>query len=65
MSRDLAGTIEGDAVKIRSNYGESHGDALTYSFSGQTSGDRMEGTLEMGEYLGARWTARRHGTREA
>ena len=65
VSRDLAGTIEGDAVKIRSNYGESHGDALTYSFSGQTSGDRMEGTLEMGEYLGARWTARRHGTREA
>ena len=52
-------------MKIRSNYGESHGDALTYSFSGQTSGDRMEGTLEMGEYLGARWTARRHGTREA
>jgi hypothetical protein len=64
VSRDLAGTIEGDAVKIRSNYGESHGDALSYSFSGKASGDRMEGTLEMGEYLGARWTARRHG-REA
>jgi len=65
VSRDLAGTIEGDAVKIRSNYGESHGDALGYSFSGKASGDRMEGTLEMGEYLGARWTARRHETREA
>lgn len=65
VARDLVGTIEGDAVKIRSNYGESHGDALSYSFSGKVSGDRMEGTLEMGEYLGARWTARRHGTREA
>ncbi len=65
VSRDLAGTIEGDTVKIRSNYGESHGDALNYSFSGKVAGDRMEGTLEMGEYLGARWTARRHGSREA
>jgi L-seryl-tRNA(Ser) seleniumtransferase len=64
VARDLAGTIEGDAVKLRSNYGESHGDALNYSFSGKVAGDRMDGALEMGEYLGARWTARRHG-REA
>ena len=65
VSRDLTGTIEGDTVKIRSNYGESHGDALNYSFSGKVTGDQMAGTLELGEYLGARWTARRHGPREA
>jgi uncharacterized pyridoxal phosphate-dependent enzyme len=65
VARDLAGTIEGDTVRIRSNYGESHGDALSYSFSGKVAGDEMAGTLEMGEYLGARWTARRHGPREA
>ncbi|PYQ12328.1 MAG: hypothetical protein DMF80_19555 [Acidobacteria bacterium] len=63
VSRDLAGTIEGDTVKIRSNYAESHGDALNYSFSGKVSGDAMSGTLELGEYLGARWTARRRAVR--
>jgi uncharacterized pyridoxal phosphate-dependent enzyme len=65
VSRDLTGTIEGDTVKIRSNYAESHGDALSYAFSGQVAGDEMSGTLEMGEYLGARWTARRRGPRGA
>jgi L-seryl-tRNA(Ser) seleniumtransferase len=65
VSRDLAGTIEGDTVKLRSNYGESHGDALNYNFAGKVTGDQMAGTLVMGEYLGARWTARRRVPREA
>ena len=65
VSRDLMGTIEGDTVKLRSNYGESHGDALNYSFAGKVTGDQMAGTLVMGEYLGARWTARRRVPREA
>ena len=65
VSRDLVGTIEGDTVKLRSNYGESHGDALNYNFSGKVTGDQMAGTLEMGEYLGARWTARRRVPRGA
>jgi len=59
VSRDLTGTIEGDTVKIRSSYAESHGDALNYNFSGKVAGDEMAGTLELGEYLGALWTARR------
>jgi L-seryl-tRNA(Ser) seleniumtransferase len=65
VSRDLVGTIEGDTVKLHSNYGESHGDALNYNFSGKVTGDQMAGTLVMGEYLGARWTARRRVPREA
>jgi L-seryl-tRNA(Ser) seleniumtransferase len=65
VSRDLVGTIEGDTVKLHSNYGESHGDALNYNFSGKVTGDQMAGTLAMGEYLGARWTARRRVPREA
>ena len=65
VTRDLVGTIEGDAVKLRSNYAESHGDALNYSFAGKVTGDQMAGTLELGEYLGARWTARRRGPRGA
>ena len=64
VSRDLSGSIHGDTVRIRSTYTERHGDALTFSFSGKVAknaaDDTMEGTLEMGEYLSAAWTAKRH-----
>jgi L-seryl-tRNA(Ser) seleniumtransferase len=59
VSRDLKGTIEGDAVRIRSDYSEEHGDALSFTFSGKVAGDEMGGALDMGEYLAARWTAKR------
>jgi seryl-tRNA(Sec) selenium transferase len=63
VSRDLAGSIDGNAIHVASNYPESHGDALTYTFSGQAMGEEMSGSLEMGEYRAARWTAKRrvHG----
>jgi L-seryl-tRNA(Ser) seleniumtransferase len=60
VSRDLAGTISGDDVRISSNVGEVHGAALSYRFTGKLSGDKMSGALDMGEYLGAKWTATRH-----
>ena len=60
VSRDLTGSIEGDRIQMRSTYAEEHGDALSYSFSGKVSGDEISGTLDMGEYLLAAWTARRH-----
>jgi len=62
VSRNLSGSLDGDAVRIQSAYGEQHGDALSFTFSGSVvSGDKdeMTGTLDMGEYLGARWTAKR------
>jgi L-seryl-tRNA(Ser) seleniumtransferase len=59
VSRDLGGTIDGDQVRLVSSY-NGHGDSLPYQFSGKATGDEMSGTLEMGEYLGARWTAKRH-----
>jgi L-seryl-tRNA(Ser) seleniumtransferase len=62
VSRDLAGTLDGDQIRIRSSYGEQHGDALSFSFSGRAAGDEMSGALDMGEYLGATWTARRRVT---
>ncbi|MFI5183418.1 MAG: aminotransferase class V-fold PLP-dependent enzyme [Vicinamibacteria bacterium] len=63
ITRDLSGTIYGDAVLIRSRWDEEHGDALGFSFSGHVTGDEMAGTLDMGEYRAARWTAKRrvHG----
>jgi L-seryl-tRNA(Ser) seleniumtransferase len=60
VSRDLSGTIEGTSVQISSAYTERHGDALSFRFTGAVAGDEMSGTLDMGEYLTAKWTARRH-----
>jgi L-seryl-tRNA(Ser) seleniumtransferase len=63
ISRDLSGTIEGNAVQISSSYTERHGDALSFRFTGTVAGDAMSGTLDMGEYLTAKWTAKRHDYR--
>src|SRR4051812_35688686 len=59
-ARDFAGSISGDDVRIASNIGEVHGAALSYRFTGKLQGDKMSGALDMGEYLGAKWTATRH-----
>jgi uncharacterized pyridoxal phosphate-dependent enzyme len=61
VTRDVTGTIEGDAVRIRSAFGEEHGDAISLLFTGKVSGNDLAGTLDMGEYLGATWTAKRRG----
>jgi D-glucosaminate-6-phosphate ammonia-lyase len=59
-ARDIAGTINGDAILLTSIVTERHGDSLRYRFSGKVAGDTMSGTLDLGEYLSATWTARRH-----
>ena len=59
VSRDISGTISGEAVTLSSSVTERHGDALSYRFTGTVSGETMIGTLDMGEYLAATWTARR------
>jgi uncharacterized pyridoxal phosphate-dependent enzyme len=60
VARDISGTISGDEVQISSSIGEVHGAALSYRFTGKLAGDKMSGALDMGEYLGAKWTAARH-----
>ena len=60
QSRDITGTIEGDSIRLGSFVTESHGDALSYQFSGNLNGDTMSGALDMGEYLSAKWTAKRY-----
>ena len=65
ISRDLRGTIDGAAVRIRSAYPESNGDAINFAFTGTVSGDEMAGDLEMGEYLAARFSAKRHPSERA
>jgi L-seryl-tRNA(Ser) seleniumtransferase len=59
-ARDFTGMISADDVRITSSVGEVHGAALSYRFTGKLNGDSMSGTLDMGEYLSAKWTAKRH-----
>ncbi len=59
-ARDFTGSISGEDVRIASSVGEVHGAALSYRFTGKLDGDRISGDLDMGEYLSAKWTARRH-----
>lgn len=61
LTRDITGTINGETVSLASVVTERHGDALTYRFKGRLAGATMSGALDMGEYLGATWTARRRG----
>ncbi len=58
-TRDLFGTIDGDQIKLRST--ESiPGDSITFTFAGSLSGDTISGPVYMGEYLNAKFTAKRH-----
>jgi L-seryl-tRNA(Ser) seleniumtransferase len=59
IARDLTGRISGTDVRLRSSFSEQTGDALSFTFTGKLSGDEMSGELDMGEYLAAKWTARK------
>ncbi|MEU4678366.1 hypothetical protein [Micromonospora sp. NPDC023737] len=61
VSRPLSGTISDREVRFRSNYPESNGDALSFTFTGTAGGQTMAGALDMGEYLAAKWSAKRRG----
>ena len=57
-SRDLAGTIEANLVKLRSV--DRHiADNITFIFSGILSNDTISGQIHMGEYRTASFTATR------
>jgi D-glucosaminate-6-phosphate ammonia-lyase len=57
--RDLIGQIEGHEVRLRSSE-RRPGDNVTFTFAGTISGNTMSGTIYMGEYLNAKFTAKRH-----
>jgi L-seryl-tRNA(Ser) seleniumtransferase len=57
--RDVFGAIEGDQVKLRSTE-RIPGDSITFTFAGALSGDTISGPVYMGEYLNAKFTAKRH-----
>ena len=59
LSADLRGAVEGREVWFRSAH-RYEGTSIGYEFTGQLDGDTLTGTVEMGEYGQARFTARRH-----
>lgn len=58
-TRDAYGSIEGDQVKVRSA-DNVPGDSIIMTFVGALTGDTMSGKVYMGEYLNAKFTAKRH-----
>jgi L-seryl-tRNA(Ser) seleniumtransferase len=63
VSRELYGSIDGDSVRFASSYTEENGDNLSYEFVGTVSEGAISGSLDLGEYLTAKWSARRHAYR--
>jgi len=59
LSGDLHGSATGDMVKFHSSH-PYEGTVLSYAFSGRAEGDTMAGTVRLGEYGEAEWTAKRH-----
>ena len=53
---DMAGSIEGDMVKLQSSV-RLIGDSIIYTFTGKVSGDKLTGEIFMGEYRSAKFTA--------
>jgi L-seryl-tRNA(Ser) seleniumtransferase len=59
LQGNLQGSVAGDMVRFRGMQ-RIEGTELFYNFSGHASGDQMSGTVGLGEYGEAKWTARRH-----
>ena len=56
--QEVMGMIEGDQVTLRSNL-RLPGDGITYMFSGKVSGTTISGSIFLGEYLNAKFTAKK------
>lgn len=56
-SQEMVGMIEGDEVKLRSSY-RIPGDRISYWFSGELKNGHLEGSVFLGEYLTATFSAK-------
>jgi len=57
-AQEIMGILEGDQVKMRSNV-RIPGSGVTYLFSGTATKDSMDGSIHLGEYLTAKFSAKR------
>ncbi len=58
-SGDLSGSVVANQVHFRSSQ-QIEGQRLSYEFTGTMEGDKISGTLNMGEYGISKWSADRH-----
>ncbi len=58
-SGDLSGAVAGNTVRFQSGY-PTEGARVSYQFSGKIEDGKMSGTVNLGEYGEAKWTAERH-----
>ena len=56
--QEVMGMVEGDQVTLRSAL-RMPGDGITYMFSGKVSGENISGSIFLGEYLTAKFTAKK------
>jgi uncharacterized pyridoxal phosphate-dependent enzyme len=56
--QEVMGMVEGDQVTLRSNL-RLPGDGITYMFSGKASESTISGSIFLGEYLNAKFTAKK------
>ncbi len=57
-TQEIRGMVEGSELKLRSNFRVA-GDGISYWFSAKVSGDTLSGTVFLGEYLTAKFTAKK------
>ena len=60
--QELSGVVEGDRVRLSSAVSRP-GDNVPFLFAGRAEGEAISGTIHLGEYLTARFTAVRAGPR--
>jgi seryl-tRNA(Sec) selenium transferase len=58
-SGDLNGAVAANTVRFQSGYA-TEGTRVSYQFTGKADGGKMSGTVSLGEYGDANWTAERH-----
>ena len=57
-NQEINGTVEGNSIKLQSVVRQT-ADGITFSFSGEIAQDEMAGSIHLGEYLSAQFSARR------
>lgn len=57
-TQEIVGMIEGPDIKLRSNH-RSVGDGISYWFSAKMEGEKLAGSVFLGEYLTAKFSAKR------
>jgi L-seryl-tRNA(Ser) seleniumtransferase len=58
-SSDVSGTVSGNTVRFQSSF-QVQGQRLSWTFTGAVDGDKIAGTVNLGEYGETSWTAQKH-----